>query len=256
VRPTVLSRALAPLLRKDRGRVRVLVLGGGFVGLYTALGLERRLSRAEVDITLVNPESFMAYQPFLPEAAAGNIEPRHVVVPLRTVLKRTSLVTGAAIALDHDRRLATIRPVAGEPYDISYDVIVVALGSVSRVLPIPGLVDAAVGFKTLAEAIYLRNRVLESMDAAESTDDENVRRRVLTFVFVGGGYAGVEALAELEDLARDASRNYKHIGRSDMRWVLIEAAPMILPEMAPDMGPYATRILRERDIEVRLSTTL
>jgi NADH:ubiquinone reductase (H+-translocating) len=260
VRPTALrrrsSRAVEPLPGNDRRQARVLVLGGGFVGLYTALGLEKRLSPAEVDITLVNPESFMAYQPFLPEAAAGNIEPRHVVVPLRTVLKRTSLVTGSAIALDHNRRLATIEPVEGEPYDISYDVIVVALGSVSRVLPIPGLVDVAVGFKTVAEAIYLRNHVLESMDAAESTDDEHVRRRVLTFVFVGGGYAGVEALAELEDLARDASRNYKRIGRSDMRWVLIEAAPIILPEMAPDMGPYATRILRERDIEVCLSTTL
>jgi NADH:ubiquinone reductase (H+-translocating) len=250
------SPSLAPPSAHDRGQTRVLILGGGFVGLYTALGLEKRLSPAEVDITLVNPESFMAYQPFLPEAASGNIEPRHVVVPLRTVLKKTRLVTGSAIALDHERRVATIQPVEGEPYDFPYDVIVIALGSVSRVLPVPGLVDVAVGFKTVAEAIYLRNRVLESMDAAESTDDETVRTRVLTFVFVGGGYAGVEALAELEDLARDASRNYKRIGRADMRWVLIEAAPMILPEMAPDMGPYATRILRERDIEVRLSTTL
>jgi NADH dehydrogenase len=236
--------------------VRILVLGGGFVGMYTALGLEKRLSRAQVDITLVNPESYMAYQPFLPEAASGNIEPRHVVVPLRTVLKRTNLVTGTVTAVDHNRRIATIEPLEGRSYDIPYDVIVVALGSVSRVLPIPGLVDAAVGFKTVEEAIYLRNHILECMDAAESTDDEIVRRRVLTFVFVGGGYAGVEALAELEDLARDASRKYSRVDRADMRWVLIEAAPMILPEMAPDMGPYATRILRERGIEVLFATTL
>jgi NADH dehydrogenase len=241
---------------RNGSRAHVLILGGGFVGLYTALGLEKRLTSQEVDITLVNPESYMAYQPFLPEAASGNIEPRHVVVPLRTVLKRTRLITGSAIALDHDSRVATIQPVEGEPYEAHYDVIVIALGSVSRVLPIPGVVDVAVGFKTVAEAIYLRNHVLESMDAADSTDDEEVRRRVLTFVFVGGGYAGVEALAELEDLARDASRNYKTIGRADMRWILLEAAPMILPEMAPDMGPYAVRILRERDIEVRLGTTL
>jgi NADH dehydrogenase len=260
VRPTVHGRRSLRLRARPsenhRPPVRVLVLGGGFVGVYTALGLERRLRPAEVSVTLVNPESFMAYQPFLPEAAAGNIEPRHVVVPLRTVLERTTLVTGSATALDHRRRVVTIQPVEGEPYEAPYDVVVVALGSVSRVPPMPGLVDVAVGFKTVSEAIYLRNRVLESMDAAESTDDDSVRRRVLTFVFVGGGYAGVEALAELEDLARDASRHYKRIRRADMRWILVEAAPMILPEMAPDMGPYATRILRERDIDVRLGTTL
>jgi NADH:ubiquinone reductase (H+-translocating) len=235
---------------------RILVLGGGFVGLYTSLGLEKRLSAREADVTLVNPESFMAYQPFLPEAASGNIEPRHVVVPFRTVLKRTRLVTGSVTAIDHARRVATIRPVQGESYDVSYDVIVIALGSVSRVLPVPGLAEHAIGFKTVAEAIFLRNQVLESMDAAESTADEDVRRRALTFVFVGGGYAGVEALAELEDLARDASRRYRHVNRSDMRWILVEAAPTILPEMAPDMGPYAIRILRERGIDVLLNTTL
>jgi NADH dehydrogenase len=234
----------------------VLVLGGGFVGLYTALGLERRLDAHEIDLTLVSPESFMAYQPFLPEAASGNIEPRHVVVPLRTVLRHTRLVTGSVSVVDHGRRVATVRPIEGDAYDIAYDQVVVALGSVSRVLPIPGLDEFAVGFKTVEEAIFLRNQVLECMDAAESTTDEKVRRRVLTFVFVGGGYAGVEALAELEDLARDASRRYRNVSRADMRWILVEAAGEILPEMARDMGPYAIQILRGRGIEVDLNTTL
>jgi NADH dehydrogenase len=108
----------------------------------------------------------------------------------------------------------------------------------------------------VAEAIFLRNQVLECMDAAEWADDQALRARLLTFVFVGGGYAGVEALAELEDLARDAVRGYQRISRADMRWILLEAAPEILPEMAPDMGPYAVRILTERGIEVRLNTTL
>jgi NADH:ubiquinone reductase (H+-translocating) len=236
--------------------VRVLVLGGGFVGLYTSLGLEKRLSADEVEITMVNSESFMAYQPFLPEAASGNIEPRHVVVPLRTVLKRTQLITGFVTRVEHEHRKATIHPLEGKPYDIDYDIVVVALGSVSRVLPVPGLAERAVGFKSVAEAVYLRNHVLECLDAAESTFDEVVRRRVLTFVFVGGGYAGVEALAELEDLARDAARRYRRVSRADMRWLLVEAAPRILPEMAPGMGPYAVRILRGRDIEVYLDTTL
>jgi NADH:ubiquinone reductase (H+-translocating) len=241
---------------EKNGHTRILVLGGGFVGLYVAIGLEKKSSPGDTEITLVNPESFMAYQPFLPEAASGNIEPRHVVVPLRTVLKRTRLVTGSVVAVDHNRRIATIQPVEGGPYDIGYDIVVVALGSVSRVLPVPGLAEMAVGFKTVAEAIFLRNQVLESMDAAESTTDDGVRKRVLTFVFVGGGYAGVEALAELEDLARDASKRYRHVRRSDMRWILVEAAPEILPEMAPDMGPYAIRILGGRGIEVCLNTTL
>jgi NADH:ubiquinone reductase (H+-translocating) len=250
------SRSAAKIPSRDGQPTRVLILGGGFVGLYTAINLEKRLSAHEVEITLVSPESFMAYQPFLPEAASGNIEPRHVVVPLRTVLKRTRLITGSVTALGHRRRSATVQPVKGEPYDLPYDIVVIALGSVSRILPVPGLVDRAVGFKSVAEAIFLRNHVLECMDAAESTADEDVRRRVLTFVFVGGGYAGVEALAELEDLARDAGRRYSRINRADMRWVLVEAAPMILPEMAPDMGPYAVRILRDRGVDVRLGTTL
>jgi NADH dehydrogenase len=232
------------------------VLGGGFVGLYTCLGLEKKLSEDEAQITLVNPESFMAYQPFLPEAASGNIEPRHVVVPLRTVLGRTRLITATVTRVDHARHIAIVLPSEGEEFEVPYDILVVALGSVSRVLPVPGLSETAVGFKTIAEAIYLRNQVLECMDAAESATDPALRSRLLTFVFVGGGYAGVEALAELEDLARDASRRYPGISRSDMRWVLVEAAREILPEMAPDMGPYAVRILRQRGIEVRLNTTL
>jgi NADH:quinone reductase (non-electrogenic) len=226
------------------------------VGLYTCLGLEKKLSAEEADITLVNPESYMAYQPFLPEAASGNIEPRHVVVPLRTVLGRTRLITANFTGVNHTERVATIRPRDGETYELSYDMLVIALGSVSRVLPVPGLAEKAVGFKTIAEAIFLRNQVLECMDDADAAQDAQLRARLLTFVFVGGGYAGVEALAELEDLARDASRRYRTISRQDMRWILVEAATEILPEMAPDMGPYAVKILTSRGIEVRLGTTL
>jgi len=238
------------------GRPRILIVGGGYVGLYTALGLQKRLRRGEAEITLVNPESFMVYQPFLPEAASGNIEPRHVVVPLRTVLKRVRLITGHVTAMDHERRSATVEPTTGPAYELPYDVVVVAPGSVSRVLPIPGLAEHAVGFKTVAEAIYLRNQILSRMDAAESTDDVGVRRRALTFVFVGGGYAGVGALAELEDLARDACRYYRTVRREDMRWVLVEAAAGILPEIGEGLGEYALERLRRRGIAVHLGTHL
>ena len=215
---------------------RVLIVGGGYVGLYTALRLERRLQPEDAELTLVNPESFMTYQPFLPEAASGNIEPRHVVVPLRTVLRRSRVVTGLVTSLDHATRVARVEPLEGPAFDLTYDHVVIAPGSISRVLPVPGLAERAIGFKTVAEAIHLRNQVLSRMDVAESTTDVEARRRALSFLFVGGGYAGVEALAELEDLARDAGRSYRTFGREDMRWVLVEAAGGILPEIGRGLG--------------------
>ena len=239
-----------------RRPARILIVGGGYVGMYTALGLLKRVRPGLLDITVVAPESFMVYQPFLPEAASGNLEPRHVVIPLRRVLKGARVVTGWLESLDTDRRRATVHPPAGPPLELGYDHVVLGLGSVSRALPIPGLAETAVGFTTVPEAIYLRNRVLDRMDLAESTTDHDVRRRALTFVFVGGGYSGVQGLAELEDLARDACREYRTVRREDMRWVLVEAAPSILPEIGEELAGYAVERLKHRDIEVRLSTRL
>jgi NADH dehydrogenase len=236
---------------------RILVIGGGAVGVYAALRLQRRLRPEEAGLTLVNPESFMVYQPFLPEAASGSIEPRHVVVPLRPLLgRRTRLVTGRIVGLDHPRRVATVRPPEGEDLAIAYDHVVIAPGSVARVLPIPGIAQRAIGFKTLTEAIYLRNHVLSCMDLAESSDDPAVRRRALTFVFVGGGYAGIEAIAELEDMARAVSRSYRRVRPSDLRWVVVEASDRILPEMTPRLARYTLAQLRERGFRVHLRTRL
>ena len=235
---------------------RLLIVGGGYVGLYSALGLENRLRPGEAEITLVSPESFMVYPPFLPEAASGNIEPRHVVVPLRTVLRRVRLITGEVTDLDHGRRVATIRLPVGEPYELPYEVVVIGCASVSRALLVPGLAERGVGFKTVAEAIYLRNHVLSRMDAAESIANERARRSALTFLFIGGGYAGIEALAELEDMARHACRYYRTVRRRDMRWVLVEAGSGILPEIGARLGEYALERLRRRGIEVHLRTRL
>ncbi|HEX2026278.1 MAG TPA: FAD-dependent oxidoreductase, partial [Actinomycetota bacterium] len=239
-----------------RRPARILIVGGGYVGMYTALGLLKRVRPGLLDITVVAPESFMVYQPFLPEAASGNLEPRHVVIPLRRVLKGARVVTGWLVSLDADHRRATVRPPAGPPLEVRYDHVVLGLGSIARVLPIPGLAQAAVGFTTVPEAIYLRNRVLDRMDLAESTTDHQVRRRALTFVFVGGGYSGVQGLAELEDLARDACAQYRTVHREDMRWVLVEAAPSILPEIGEELAGYAVERLKHRAIEVHLSTRL
>jgi NADH:ubiquinone reductase (H+-translocating) len=207
-------------------------------------------------VTLVDPRPNMTYQPFLPEAAAGSLEPRHVVVPLRRTLKGTEVVTGRVVGIDHAHKVATIEPAEGATYQIAYDILVSALGSVSRTLPIPGLADNAIGFKQIEEAIALRNHVLDRLDAASSTTDPALRRRALTFVFVGGGYAGVEAMAELEDMARYATRYYERIEPADLRFVLVEATGRILPEVGEEMGRYTLGVLRDRGIDIRLNTRL
>ncbi|HLL07317.1 MAG TPA: FAD-dependent oxidoreductase, partial [Nocardioidaceae bacterium] len=215
----------------------ILVAGGGYVGMYTAYNLHRKLRRGEARISVVDPRSAMTYQPFLPEAAAGSLEPRHVVVSLRRTLKDCDVITGRITRIEHGRKVATITAVEGSAYEIGYDSLVVALGSVARTLRIPGLAENAIGFKQIEEAISLRNQVLERLDAASSARDEATRRRALTFVFVGGGYAGVEALAELEDMARHAADlYYDDVAPADMRWVLVEASERILPEVGPDLG--------------------
>lgn len=236
-------------------RVRVLILGGGYVGLYTALGLVKRARRA-VDVTIVDRRPYMTYQPFLPEAAAGSIEPRHVVVPLRKELKGARIVQAKVTGLDHERRFATARTDFGDVYELDYDHVVVALGSVARTLPVPGLRDFGMGFKHVEEAIALRNHVLGRMSRAASTSDPGQRARLLTFVFVGGGFAGIEAFAETEDMARAALRYHPDLSAADLRFVMVEASNRILPEMGPKMGEYTLRELRKRGMEVRLETRL
>ena len=236
---------------------RVVIVGGGYVGMYTALRLQRRLSRGQAEIIVIDPQASMTYQPFLPEAAAGSLEPRHVVVSLRRVLSKCRVVTATVTEISHARRTVTVQPVEGEPYDVQYDLLVVAPGSISRLLPIPGLADVGIGFKTIGEAIFLRNHILAQIDLAASTEDAELRRRVLTFVFVGGGYAGVEAMAELEDMASYYARHYvSNVDPRDMRWYMVEAASRIMPEVSVKMSAYTVDRLTKRGIDVRLETRL
>ncbi len=237
-------------------RRRVLIVGGGYIGMYTGLGLQRAISRVPMEITLINQENFMTYQSFLPEVASGNIEPRHVVVSLRQTLRKVNLVVGEVLRIDADAHVAHARLMGDREVDLQYDVLVLGAGSRSRVLPVPGLKENAVGFKTVEEAIYLRNRVLSRLDFAAETEDPGLRRAALTFVVVGAGYAGVEALAELEDLSRSAVAEIPNLDASDLRWVLVEASERILPELDPGLARYARRRLESRNIEVMLSTRL
>jgi NADH dehydrogenase len=235
---------------------RILVVGAGHVGLYAALRLSKKLRQREAEVIVVDPQPHMTYQPFLPEAAAGNISPRHSVVPLRRELRRCRVVAGQVTRIEHQRRTAVVQPIIGPPREISYDHVIVVPGSVSRTLPIPGLREHGIGFKTIGEAIYLRNHVLEQLDIAAATTDPETRKCALTFVFVGGGYAGIEALAEMEDMARDALRYYPEIDDSEMHWVLVEATQRILPEVDPDMGAYTVQQLLKRKLDIRLATRL
>jgi len=241
---------------KPRKVPRVVVLGGGTVGLYSARRLRRRLGRRDAAIVVVDPRPYMTYAPFLPEAAAGSIDPRNVVAPHRRALKGVDVLQGHVTQIEHAQRRVQITPIEGDAYWVTYDHLVVGLGSVARTLPIPGLAEQGIGFKNVEEAIALRNHVLGRIDVAASTWDPELRRKMLTFVFVGGGFAGVEALGEVEDMARYAVRKYGQIEADEMRFVLVEGSRRILPEVSEELGGYTLEQLRKRDIEIFLSTFL
>ncbi len=233
-----------------RARGGVLIAGGGFAGGYVA----RLLGRAGA--TIVSPENFMLYTPMLPEAASGTLEPRHVVVPLRQMCPHAELLLGRVRGLDEERRVVEVETDEVGSFEVEYEQLVLALGSISRTFPVPGLVEHGVGFKDLPDAIALRNRILRELEAAAAEADPAAAAAHLTFVFVGAGYAGVEALAELSDLVRDALRWYPTLRGVKQRWVLVDAAPKILPEIPTRLGEYAARELAGRGVEIHVGTTL
>ena len=234
----------------------VVIAGGGFAGMSAARELERLLPKQSARLILVNDVNFMLYTPFLPEAAAGTLEPRHVVTPLRDILRRTDLRLGAVSGHDPETRTLELTTHEGEDETLRYDQFLVAVGSVSRSLPVPGLDRHAIGFKSLADAIWLRNHVVETLERANATDDPARREELLTYVFVGGGYSGLEALAELQDFAADAIDRYPRARLHGMRWILVEATDRVLPEVDQGLADYAVRELRGRGIDIRLGTML
>jgi NADH:ubiquinone reductase (H+-translocating) len=233
----------------QEARGGTLIAGGGFAGAYVARLLGDRGS------TIVSADNFMLFTPMLPEAASGTLEPRHVVVPIRQMCPHSDLILGQVTAHDPERRGIQV-VTEDRVFWIRYTDLVVALGSVVRTLPIPGLAEHALGFKSLGEAIHLRNHVLQRLEVADVAATEADRRRELTFVFVGAGYAGVEALAELADLVRDALRYYPSLQQEPQHWVLVDAAPKILPEIPTRLGDYAAELLMRRGVDIRVETTL
>lgn len=234
----------------------VVVVGGGFGGLSAAREIERRAGSGAVKVTLISQQNFLLYTPFLPEAAAGTLEPRHVVTPLRDLLDETRLLLGSVTGVDTERRLVHVRNAEGDPIDVRYDRLVLSPGSVSRTLPIPGLAEYGSQFKSLADAIWLRNHVIRSLELAETVRDPQRLDELLSFVFVGGGYAGLEALAEIQDFAADAIKAYPSAREHGLRWVLVEAADRVLGELDAGLAQYTVRELTRRGIDVRLATQL
>ncbi|MFP7761092.1 NAD(P)/FAD-dependent oxidoreductase [Marisediminicola sp. LYQ134] len=235
---------------------KILIVGGGYAGFYTALGLEKWLTRGEAEVVLVDPLPYMTYQPFLPEVAAGSIEPRHAVVSLRRHLEKTEVITARVTAIDHATKSATITPEIGEPWQIDYDQIVVTAGSVSRTFPIPGVADEAIGLKTIEEATAIRDRLMANFARAANLPEGPERDRLLTVTVVGGGFAGIEVFGELRSLASALLRYYPTLAFEDTHFHLIEAMGRIMPEVSLKTSHWVLKNLAERGAEVHLETQL
>ncbi|MBC7517317.1 MAG: NAD(P)/FAD-dependent oxidoreductase [Microbacteriaceae bacterium] len=235
---------------------KILIVGGGYAGFYTALGLEKWLTAGEADVVLVDPLPYMTYQPFLPEVAAGSIEPRHAVVALRRHLPKTEVVTARVTNIDHATKTATITPEIGEPWQLEYDQIVVTAGSVSRTFPIPGVADVAIGLKTVEEATAIRDRLLANFARAANLPAGAERDRLLTVTVIGGGFAGIEVFGELRSLASSLLKFYPNLKFEDTSFHLIEAMGRIMPEVSLKTSYWVLKNLDQRGAQVHLDTQL
>ena len=241
-------------MAKNPSVPKILIVGGGYAGFYTAWKLEKRLRKGEAEVTMVDPLPYMTYQPFLPEVAAGSIEARHSVVAHRRHLKRTNVLTAKVTGIDHANKVATITPPVGEPYEFAYDQIVVTAGAVSRTFPIPGIADNAIGLKTVEEAVAIRDRVMSNFDKAASLPPGPARDRLLTVVVVGGGFAGIEVFAELRSLSSALVSKYPQISFEDTHFHLIEAMGRIMPEVSLKTSEWVLKDLAKRGANVHLDT--
>jgi len=233
---------------------RILIVGGGYAGFYTAWKLEKQLRKREAEVTVVDPLPYMTYLPFLPEVAAGSIEPRHAVVALRRHLKKTTVITAKVTNIDHANKVATITPSEGEPYQFEYDQIVVTAGSVSRTFPIPGIADNAIGMKAIEEAVWVRDRLLANFDKAAALPPGPERERLLSVVVVGGGFAGIETFGELRSLASDLLSKYPQLTFDETHFHLIEAMGRIMPEVSLKTSEWVLKSLATRGAYVHLDT--
>jgi NADH dehydrogenase len=236
--------------------VRILILGGGFAGLYTALELERGLARdPNIEVTLVSSENFFLFTPMLHEVAASDLDLTHIVNPVRKLLRRVQFFCGAVEAIDLERRVVTVSH-GGEHHhhELGYDHLVLALGAVTNFFGLPGLAERAFTMKTLGDAFAVRNHLIARLEEADFECAAGLRDHLLTYVVAGGGFAGVETIAAMHDFLREAAEFYPHLGPGQIRSVLVHPGPVILPELGEKLGAYAQRKLAERGVEIRVNT--
>jgi NADH dehydrogenase len=239
------------------GRKQIVILGGGFAGVYTARCLEKLLRPEEADICLVNRENYWVYQPMLPEVISGSIGLTDVVSPIRRLCPRTNLVMREVEEIDLKGQTVTVSPgFRPRQKKIPYDYLVIALGEVTNFYGMPGMLENAMPFRTLADAIALRNHLIHVLEEADVEEDNELRRKLLTFVVGGGGFSGVEVLAELNNFVRDVKKNYLRLRNADVRCVLVHSRERILPEMADPLALFAQKILKKRGVEIILKDRL
>ncbi len=235
---------------------RILIVGGGYAGFYVAWRLEKYLRPGEAQVTMVDPLPYMTYQPFLPEVLAGSIEARHSVILHRRHLRKTRLLTAKVSYLDHAAKTATLQFPDGHEDKETYDIVVVTGGAVTRTFPIPGVAAQAVGLKNIEEAVFIRDTLLRNIDMAASLPPGPAREKLLTVVFVGGGYAGIEAFGELRALATATLKRYPELSPAETHFHLIEATGRILPEVSEETSRWVLRHLAARGAQVHLNTQL
>ena len=234
----------------------VVIIGGGFAGLYTALELEKLLKREQhITVTLLNSENFFLFTPMLPEAGASSIGTRHIVSPLRKLLRRTRFAEVAVESINLDSRIVSARhSLTGARLEFGYDHLVLALGGVTNYFGVPGAAEHSIPFKTLGDAIYVRNHTIDKLE--EAAVEPERAEELLTFVVVGGGLTGVEVSGAINDFVRDAARYYPEIDPKQIRVMLIEAGPRLMPEMNEELAAFAEKIMRARGIDVRTQTSV
>jgi NADH:quinone reductase (non-electrogenic) len=237
---------------------RVLILGSGFGGLYTALHLEKKLRReATVEITLVNRENFFLFTPMLHEVAAGDLDLTHIVNPVRKLLRRTHFFNGNIRSINlKERRVVAAHADDNHDHELFYDYLVLALGSVTNFYNLPGLAENALTMKSLSDAIRLRGRLIKNLEEADFECSSDDRSRLLTVVVAGGGFAGVETIASVNDFVREAIEFYPKLTEKELRIVLIEATDVILPELGPELGAYARKKLARRGVQFLMNTAV
>jgi NADH:ubiquinone reductase (H+-translocating) len=237
-------------------RSRIVIVGAGYAGYHCARHLERRLPRGTAEIVIVSPTDYMPYTSLLPQVGAGTVDPRHIAVSLSATLRRTRHIPGHAVGVDFTNRSLTVAGPDGQRRELGWHRLVLTPGSISRTLPLPGISEQAKGFKNIAEALYLRDHMLGQLELADASDDAAQRQARCTFVVVGAGYTGTEVAAQGLLFTRAALRRYPRIRPDELRWLLVDRAPAILPELSPRLGDPTLRILRRRGLDVRLNTTI